>query len=228
MPSLPSRSPSDVLAEEIRRLGLSQKQFAEKLNVTPQYLSMLVNGHRPFNRSICQQLSKITKYSEEDWMGMMDAQSKQEREAEHLAAGGCLDDEGIRQAIQSGKLEVQPYDQDAVSSASLLLRPATHLRIHHADGRITEHRLDSGVKLMPGEIATFDSLELLAIKDLASLLEPVADLALEFIQLIPCPPGIPHQGAVRLVLKNAGFEPYEVNDLPVARLRFLPVGSTRG
>lgn len=231
--SVTSRSPATVLAEEIASLQQKNQEFARQLGITPPHLSMILKGKRSITPRMCQILGKITRYKENEWLEMLEHHKQAQQEEAKVAVppgvAACLSAAGIKKAIELGWLEVSPFDENTFLGSCILLTPGQEVRLQRTDGSVTSHLLEDGVKLLPGELAMFESSQEIRLNSrLTSIMDAVEDLTLEGILLFGSAPDSDYRGRIRLSLKNLGFGAFELTELPVARLRLIMTGEPEG
>jgi plasmid maintenance system antidote protein VapI/deoxycytidine triphosphate deaminase len=226
------KSPGIVLQEEIAHAGLTQRDFAIKIDVTAPYLSMLISGARPFTETICDKLGKHTRVKTEDWQAMAQAESKAKAKApkrgqnakETGQGGGVLSEANLRREIALGTLQITPpVNEDNIDGGCLLLRPGTSVTIITPDGRRSVRTEQAELK--PGDLLLMESLESLILPPhLYAQVEGLGEMIQEGLQLLSSSLSPNHKGKVSIVIKHLGFTPWELSTLPVARLRFSRVG----
>ena len=62
--------PGQYIGELIEDYQLTQKEFAEKLEVSPKTISKLVNGEESISNDIAQKLEKLTNISMKTWLNL--------------------------------------------------------------------------------------------------------------------------------------------------------------
>lgn len=62
--------PGQYIGELIEDYQMTQKEFAEKLGVSPRTISKLVNGEEPISNDIAQKLEKLTNISMKTWLNL--------------------------------------------------------------------------------------------------------------------------------------------------------------
>lgn len=61
------------LGELIEDYNLTQKEFAEKLGVSPKMIRKLVKGEQSISNEIAQKLEKLTNISMKTWLDLQNA-----------------------------------------------------------------------------------------------------------------------------------------------------------
>ena len=56
-PSLIPVHPGEILGEELKERGISQKKFAESIGMQPSHLSALIHGIRSFTQSVAEKVA---------------------------------------------------------------------------------------------------------------------------------------------------------------------------
>lgn len=62
--------PGQYIGELIEDYQMTQKEFAEKLEVSPKTISELVNGEESLTNGIAQKLEKLTNFSTKTWLNL--------------------------------------------------------------------------------------------------------------------------------------------------------------
>lgn len=62
--------PGQYIGELIEDYNMSQKEFAEKLGLSPRTISKLVNGEESISNDIAQKLDKFTNISMKTWLNL--------------------------------------------------------------------------------------------------------------------------------------------------------------
>jgi len=62
--------PGQYIGELIEDYNMSQKEFAEKLGLSPRTISKLVNGEESISNDIAQKLEKLTNISMKTWLNL--------------------------------------------------------------------------------------------------------------------------------------------------------------
>lgn len=62
--------PGQYIGELIEDYQLTQKEFAEKLEVSPKTISKLVNGEKSISNDLAQKLEKLTNISMKTWLNL--------------------------------------------------------------------------------------------------------------------------------------------------------------
>lgn len=66
--------PGELLGEELKERGISQKAFAEKIGIQPSHLCALIHGARSFTPSVSAKIeSGLPGISADYWMRMQDS-----------------------------------------------------------------------------------------------------------------------------------------------------------
>lgn len=65
--------PGQYIGELIEDYNMTQKEFAEKLGVSPKTVSKLVNGEQSISNEIAQKLEKLTNISMKTWLNLQNA-----------------------------------------------------------------------------------------------------------------------------------------------------------
>ena len=65
--------PGQYIGELIEDYQMTQKEFAEKLGVSPKTISKLVNGEESICNEIAQKLEKLTNVSMQTWLNLQNA-----------------------------------------------------------------------------------------------------------------------------------------------------------
>ena len=62
--------PGQYIGELIEDYQLTQKEFAEKLEVSPKTISKLVDGEESISNDLAQKLEKLTNISMKTWLNL--------------------------------------------------------------------------------------------------------------------------------------------------------------
>ena len=62
--------PGQYIGEFIEDYNMTQKEFAEKLGVSPKTVSKLVNGEESISDDLAQKLEKFTNISMKTWLNL--------------------------------------------------------------------------------------------------------------------------------------------------------------
>ncbi len=62
--------PGQYIGELIEDYQLTQKEFAEKLEVSPKTISKLVDGEESISNNLAQKLEKLTNISMKTWLNL--------------------------------------------------------------------------------------------------------------------------------------------------------------
>ena len=66
--------PGEILGEELKERGISQKTFAEKIGIQPSHLCALIHGARSFTPSVSAKIeSGLPGVSADYWMRMQES-----------------------------------------------------------------------------------------------------------------------------------------------------------
>ena len=62
--------PGEYIGELIEDYSMTQKEFAEKLGLSPKTISKLVNGEESISNDLAQKLEKLTNISMKTWLNL--------------------------------------------------------------------------------------------------------------------------------------------------------------
>lgn len=62
--------PGQYIGELIEDYNMTQKEFAEKLGLSPKTINKLVNGEESISNDIAQKLEKLTNISMKTWLNL--------------------------------------------------------------------------------------------------------------------------------------------------------------
>ncbi|VYT93181.1 HigA family addiction module antidote protein [Streptococcus oralis] len=62
--------PGQYIGELIEDYTMTQKEFAEKLGLSPKTISKLVNGEESISNDLAQKLEKLTNISMKTWLNL--------------------------------------------------------------------------------------------------------------------------------------------------------------
>ena len=62
--------PGQYIGELIEDYQMTQKEFAEKLEISPTIISKLVNGEESISNDLAQKLEKLTNISMKTWLNL--------------------------------------------------------------------------------------------------------------------------------------------------------------
>jgi len=84
--------PGDVLGEELKERGISQKEFAKRIGMQPSHLSALIHGMRNFTPTVAAKVeSGLDGITADFWMRMQKSYNRnvqcKKRETSHLVSG---------------------------------------------------------------------------------------------------------------------------------------------
>ena len=65
--------PGQYIGELIEDYNMTQKEFAEKLGVSPKMIRKLVKGEQSISNEIAQKLEKLTNISMKTWLNLQNA-----------------------------------------------------------------------------------------------------------------------------------------------------------
>ena len=65
--------PGQYIGELIEDYNMTQKEFAEKLGVSPKMIRKLVKGEQSISNEIAQKLEKLTNISMKTWLNLQKA-----------------------------------------------------------------------------------------------------------------------------------------------------------
>ena len=65
--------PGQYIGELIEDYNMIQKEFAEKLGVSPKMIRKLVKGEQSISNEIAQKLEKLTNISMKTWLNLQNA-----------------------------------------------------------------------------------------------------------------------------------------------------------
>ena len=65
--------PGQYIGELIEDYNMTQKEFAEKLGVSPKMIRNLVKGEQSISNEIAQKLEKLTNISMKTWLNLQNA-----------------------------------------------------------------------------------------------------------------------------------------------------------
>lgn len=68
--------PGQYIGQLIEDYQMTQKEFAEKLGVSPKIVSKLVNGEQSISNDIAQKLAKFTNISKKTWLSLQNSYDK--------------------------------------------------------------------------------------------------------------------------------------------------------
>ena len=68
--------PGQYIGELIEDYNMTQKEFAEKLGVSPKTVSKLVNGEESISDDLAQKLEKFTNISMKTWLNLQNSYDK--------------------------------------------------------------------------------------------------------------------------------------------------------
>jgi deoxycytidine triphosphate deaminase/addiction module HigA family antidote len=112
-----------ALIEE--ELGLDQGSFAEKLGVSRQTISGIVNGHQDITREMANRLALMSSRPAIYWLQDPFPDNESSAPTASLFAPGILVDHQMLKAREQGLIEIEPFDPEQIqgSSADLHLSP---------------------------------------------------------------------------------------------------------
>lgn len=109
----------------IEELGLDQIRFAAKTEVSRQTISNIVNGHQTISREMANRLALLTGRPPGYWLQdeFPEGPSRASLvEMEPTFPPGILVNDQIRTAIESGVIDIDPFDPALLQAASVDLR----------------------------------------------------------------------------------------------------------
>ena len=65
--------PGQYIGELIEDYNMTQKEFAEKLGVSPKMIRKLVKGEQSISNDIAENLAKLTNISMQTWLNLQNA-----------------------------------------------------------------------------------------------------------------------------------------------------------
>ena len=65
--------PGQYVGELIEDYNMTQKEFAEKLGVSPKMIRKLVKGEQSISNDIAENLAKLTNISMQTWLNLQNA-----------------------------------------------------------------------------------------------------------------------------------------------------------
>lgn len=74
--------PGQYIGELIEDYQLTQKELAEKLEVSPKTISELVNGEESISNDLAQKLEKLTNISMKTWLNLQVSYDRKVAEGE--------------------------------------------------------------------------------------------------------------------------------------------------
>lgn len=74
--------PGQYIGELIEDYQISQKEFAEKLGLSPKTISKLVNGEESISNDLAQKLEKLTNISMKTWLNLQASYDRKVAEGE--------------------------------------------------------------------------------------------------------------------------------------------------
>lgn len=84
--------PGEVLGEELKERGISQKEFAKRIGMQPSHLSALIHGMRNFTPNVAAKVeSGLAGITADFWMRMQKSYNRdfqcKKRDTSHLVSG---------------------------------------------------------------------------------------------------------------------------------------------
>jgi len=215
-----------VLRFEISRLGITQKQLAEKLGTSRPTINNLIRDQYRPSAKIVQGLARIFERPLEFWMKPKffedDLYTLSDKEAY-----GRLTDSDILSFIDLGHISVKPFDPNFLQPASLDLRAGSKLS---TNANVT---IDISLKsywLGPNEAIRIETLETISLPDdVAGNIGGMGRHAKKFIFYglgYEIDPGF--NGRLGFTIRNDGIAPFRISKgMPIITVMFfhLPKGS---
>jgi addiction module HigA family antidote len=62
--------PGEILREKLAEMGISGSEAANRMDVTPPFVSMLLNGRKGIGVGVALKLEALTGISAETWLGL--------------------------------------------------------------------------------------------------------------------------------------------------------------
>ena len=157
-------SPGQRLRSLIDELELDQNKLAEKLDVTRQTISYLVNDRQAILREMANRLARLSGHRPGYWLQSEFAQDGDAVQALPARGATVLVDEQIISAVESGLIGVDPFDSSQVQAASIDLTLGED--IIAAGGNAQRLRAGQSFELLPGRTARVSTRETLRLPNI--------------------------------------------------------------
>jgi deoxycytidine triphosphate deaminase len=213
----------NLIGKEDQKPFKSISDLAHKLQMSRQYLHLLLNGDQAISPAQATQLGKITaqdpslylklsrKDYSEDFLYPADAQDL----VSDVKRSGSryLVDFEIKRACEVGLLKIDPFEENCVQSVSIDLRIGEKITIHSQTKKQTLSLKENKYYfLQPNEIADVETLEYIGMPScMLGILGSMTPLCANHIQLLYgafCDPG--YENTFMLSVKNLGFSAYKL------------------
>ncbi len=224
-------SPGQRLRSLIDELELDQNKLAEKLDVTRQTISYLVNDRQAISREMANRLARLSGHTPGYWLQSEFAQDSDGVQALPARGATVLVDEQIISAVESGLIGIDPFDSSQVQAASIDLTLGED--IIAAGGNAQRLRAGQSFELLPGRTALVSTRETLRLPSnhlgrvgAITKIARFGIIAAHGLQVDPS-----YQGRLMFCLFNAGVRSYRlVYGEPIISLEItrLAVPHSRG
>ncbi len=147
--------------------GYTQEQMAGKLEISRQYLNLILNGNKPITSTIAIKLEPLTSRSLHYWLGKKQDtvyQESVEKLIDRWIPYGCrlLVDHEIKTAVDSKYIKIKPFKEEHLDPTSYCLSIGKKILLSHEKESIHLEEGDS-IEIQPGQEAAFLTEETIAI-----------------------------------------------------------------
>lgn len=205
-----------VLRMAMARMSLNQKEFADKIGVSRVTLNYLINNKHGVSANVAQCLSAAFNRPVDFWMKNeftdqdLDLSAAMVTDGRLSAEHGRLSNRGIKRAVDSKDLIIEPFSEEQIQPASINLRVGNV--IENAEGNLINIS-DQSYWLMPEERILIKTLESLSLS--SSIAGSIGGMSQLTEQLITYSAGHEvdpgYSGHFSFTIKNEGKMPFRVS-----------------
>lgn len=223
-------TPGDRVRALIEDLGLDQSRFAERIDVSRQTISNIVNGHQTISREMANRLARLSGHTPGYWL--QDDIGEDRPKASGPGAcdtpvnraafpAGVLVNHQIRRALESRLIEIDPSHPSLVQTASVDLRLDDFLIL--AGGESFDISGGRSYLLKPGETVNVTTKESIRLPDTmvarVGAMTAVARFGIIMAHGFQIDPG--YEGNLQFCLFNASGRNFElVSNAPIISIEF--------
>ncbi len=202
----------NYLKKYIKENNLTQQELADQLEVTRQYLNLILNGNKPISPGIALKLEKITPKTSGFWLSNEEKSISSTTEIDALISlwkkqgSRLLVDHEIKTARELGYIDLHPFKTSNLRPSSYCLTIGNKIRLSHDKELIKLDELDNSgtLTIQPNDIVAIMTEEEISLpRNITARLSPKTDIIDHVLNLNhggKIHPG--YRGPIYIVLEN--------------------------
>lgn len=167
-----------ALQEYMELNQLSQLAMADKLDITRQYLNLILRGNKPITSKLALKLESVTFRSSQFWLGNLQGNGNlkdDEKIVNQWQKMGyrMLVDHEIKTAVNINYIKINPFNLNNLEPTSYCLTLGNRMLLNNEEQPIILTSEDPFIELQPGDNAAILSNEYISIpRNVSAILNP--------------------------------------------------------